>query len=159
MDREARWLKPRKDTLAVGLLTLCAVLAVGVLVLIIGYILVKGVPVLSPGFLLGSPTHMGREGGIFPSIVGTLALTGLSVLLAAPLGVGTALFLTEYTREGWFSRLVRFGTESLAGIPSIIFGLFGFLLFVIRLNMGWSIISEPDVSGMSFPPSCYSEEA
>ncbi len=141
MDREARWLKPRKDTLAVGLLTLCAVLAVGVLVLIIGYILVKGVPVLNPGFLLGSPTHMGREGGIFPSIVGTLALTGLSVLLAAPLGVGTALFLTEYTREGWFSRLVRFGTESLAGIPSIIFGLFGFLLFVIRLNMGWSIIS------------------
>lgn len=129
------------DRIAVTILTLCAVVAVGILVSIIGYVLVKGIPVLSWDFLLGSPINMGRDGGIFPSIVGTVVLTTLSLALAAPLGIGTALFLTEYTREGWFSKLVRFGTESLAGVPSIIFGLFGFLLFVIRLNMGWSILS------------------
>ena len=118
-----------------------AMLTVTILVLVIGYILVRGIPVMTPSFLLGSPEMMGRAGGIFPSIVGTLILTAISVLIAAPLGIGTAVFLSEYTREGWFSRVVRFGTESLAGIPSIIFGLFGFLLFVIELGMGWSIIS------------------
>lgn len=129
------------DRVAVTTLALCALVAVGILVLVIGYVLIKGVPVLSLDFLLNSPTNMGRDGGILPSIVGTLVLTTLSLIIAAPLGIGTALFLTEYTREGWFSRLVRFGTESLAGIPSIIFGLFGFLLFVIRMGMGWSILS------------------
>ena len=118
-----------------------AALTVVVLVLVIGYILVRGVPVITPAFLLGSPEKMGREGGILPSIVGTIALTSLSIVIAAPLGIGTAVFLTEYTREGRFSRMVRFGTESLAGIPSIIFGLFGFIFFVIQLGMGWSILS------------------
>lgn len=122
----------------VKLATACTVV---ILVLVIGYIMVRGLPVMTPSFLLGSPEQMGRDGGIFPSIVGTFALTALSVVIAAPLGIGTAVFLTEYTREGRFSRIVRFGTESLAGIPSIIFGLFGFLFFVIELGMGWSILS------------------
>lgn len=122
----------------VKLATACTVV---ILVLVIGYIMVRGLPVMTPSFLLGSPEQMGRAGGIFPSIVGTLALTALSVVIAAPLGIGTAVFLTEYTREGRFSRIVRFGTESLAGIPSIIFGLFGFLFFVIELGMGWSLLS------------------
>ncbi|MGE5580447.1 MAG: phosphate ABC transporter permease PstA [Bacillota bacterium] len=125
----------------VTLVKLAAGSTVVILVLVIGYIMVRGVPVMTPSFLLGSPAQMGRAGGIFPSIVGTLVLTALSVAIAAPLGIGTAVFLTEYTREGRFSRLVRFGTESLAGIPSIIFGLFGFLFFVIELGMGWSILS------------------
>ncbi len=132
----------RKDgAFMVFLVKAAAAITVAILVLVIGYILARGVPVLTPSFLLGSPLQMGRAGGIFPSIVGTLVLTAISVVIAAPLGIGTAIFLSEYTREGWFSRIVRFGTESLAGIPSIIFGLFGFLLFVIELGMGWSIIS------------------
>ncbi len=125
----------------VTLARLATAATVVILVLVTGYILVRGLPVMTPSFLLGAPEQMGRTGGIFPSIVGTLVLTALSVAIAAPLGVGTAVFLAEYTREGTFSRIVRFGTESLAGIPSIIFGLFGFLLFVIELGMGWSIIS------------------
>ena len=125
----------------VGLVKLSAATTVLILVLVIGYILVRGVPVMTPSFLLGSPEQMGRTGGILPSIVGTVVLTAISVVIAAPLGIGTAVFLTEYTREGAFSRIVRFGTESLAGIPSIIFGLFGFLFFVIQLGMGWSILS------------------
>lgn len=137
----ARKKSGREETVAIGLLRLCGIVVVATLVFITGYILVRGLPVVSLQFLLGSPEKMGREGGIFPSIVGTVALTLLSVVIAAPLGVGTAAFLTEYTREGRFSKMVRFGTESLAGIPSIIFGLFGFLFFVIGLGMGWSIIS------------------
>jgi phosphate transport system permease protein len=84
---------------------------------------------------------MGREGGIFSTIIGTLALTVVAIIFATPLGVGTAIFLREYTRESRISRLIRFGTDCLAGIPSIIFGLFGFVFFVITLNMGWSILS------------------
>jgi phosphate transport system permease protein len=125
----------------VTLVKASAAATVLILVLVIGYILVRGIPVMTPSFLLGSPEQMGRTGGIFPSIVGTVVLTALSVAIAAPLGIGTAVFLVEYTREGRFSRMVRFGTESLAGIPSIIFGLFGFLFFVIQLGMGWSILS------------------
>ena len=84
---------------------------------------------------------MGREGGIFPTIVGTFALTVVAILVATPLGVGTAIFLREYTRESRVSRIIRFGNDCLAGVPSIIFGLFGFVFFVIYLNMGWSILS------------------
>jgi len=131
----------REGGIMVAIVKAAAAITIVILVLVIGYILVRGVPVMTPAFLLGSPEKMGREGGIFPSIVGTVVLTALSVVIAAPLGIGTAVFLTEYTREGTFSRIVRFGTESLAGIPSIIFGLFGFLFFVIQLGMGWSILS------------------
>jgi phosphate transport system permease protein len=84
---------------------------------------------------------MGREGGIFSTIIGTIALTIVALLFATPLGVGTAIFLREYTRESRVSRVIRFGTDCLAGVPSIIFGLFGFVFFVITLNMGWSILS------------------
>lgn len=112
-----------------------------VLFLIIVHILVEGLPYASLEFLTGSPLRMGREGGIFPTIVGTLALTAVAVAIATPLGVGTAIYLTEYTREGPLTRLIRFGTESLAGVPSIIFGLFGFVFFVIALGLGWSILS------------------
>jgi phosphate transport system permease protein len=84
---------------------------------------------------------MGREGGIFSTIIGTLALTIVAILVATPLGVGTAIFLREYTRESRISHIIRFGTDCLAGVPSIIFGLFGFVFFVITLNMGWSILS------------------
>ena len=84
---------------------------------------------------------MGKAGGIFSTIIGTLALTLLAILIAAPLGIGSAIYLTEYTRETWVTRVIRFGSECLAGIPSIIFGLFGFILFVTKLGFGWSLLS------------------
>jgi phosphate transport system permease protein len=111
------------------------------MILILFQILKEGLPALQPHFFLDSPKYMGREGGIFSTIIGTMALTGVAILFGAPLGVGTAIFLREYTRESKISRIIRFGTDCLAGIPSIIFGLFGFVFFVIRLNMGWSILS------------------
>jgi len=131
----------RSQRLARALVWGAALATLGVLLLVIAHILTEGLPYVTPEFLLGSPQRMGREGGILPTIVGTLALTVVAVLIATPLGVGTAIYLTEYTREGRLTRLIRFGTESLAGVPSIIFGLFGFVFFVITLGMGWSILS------------------
>ncbi|MBN2206619.1 MAG: phosphate ABC transporter permease PstA [Candidatus Aminicenantes bacterium] len=112
-----------------------------VLVFIVVFILRRGLPEVSWGFLTRHPEAMGVAGGIFPTIVGTLALTLMAILIATPLGVGTAIYLTEYTWEGRLTRVIRFGAECLAGIPSILFGLFGFILFVTKLKLGWSILS------------------
>jgi phosphate transport system permease protein len=73
--------------------------------------------------------------------VGTLLVTAVAIIIATPLGVGTAIYLTEYTRESKVTRIIRFSAESLAGIPSIVYGLFGFIFFVIYLKLGWSILS------------------
>lgn len=129
------------ERVAFGCIWGAAILTIAVLALIIGVILVRGLPGLSLTFLIGSPQDMGRAGGIFPTIVGTVAVGALALLIAAPLGVGTAIYLTEYTTEGRLTRAIRFGTESLAGVPSIIFGLFGFIFFVTYLRMGWSVLA------------------
>lgn len=118
-----------------------ALFTVSILVVIVAIICVKGFPYINFAFIFSFPEDMGRHGGIFPSIVGTIQLALLSILLATPLGVGTAIFLTEYTRESAFTKLIRFGVESLAGIPSILYGLFGFIFFVIKLKMGWSLLA------------------
>ena len=123
------------------LIWVAALSTIGVMILILFQILEEGLPVLHLKFFLESPRSMGREGGIFSTIIGTIALTIAALLFATPLGVGTAIFLREYTRESRVSRIIRFGTDCLAGVPSIIFGLFGFVFFVIYLNMGWSILS------------------
>jgi len=123
-----------------GLWVLAAV-TIGVLLYVIGYILVQGLPHVGWTFLTAAPESMGRKGGIFPMIVGTILVAGLAVLIAAPVGVATAVYLTEYTRESRLTAMIRFGADCLAGIPSIIFGLFGFILFVTKLGFGWSILS------------------
>jgi phosphate transport system permease protein len=112
-----------------------------ILIFIIVNIAIKGLPQVTATFLLHDPVDMGRAGGIFSTIVATVYVTVLAILLASPLGVGSAIYLTEYTREGWVTRIIRFGAECLAGVPSIILGLFGFVLFVMKLGFGWSILS------------------
>jgi phosphate transport system permease protein len=124
-----------------AVLMLFTAVTVFILLFIIVFILRKGLPVLDLSFLTRNPVDMGRSGGIFSTIVGTLVLTAVAVLIAAPLGVGTAIFLTEYTWENRVTRIIRFGADCLAGIPSIIFGLFGFILFVTKLKFGWSVLS------------------
>ncbi|MDD8019808.1 MAG: phosphate ABC transporter permease PstA [Acidobacteriota bacterium] len=135
-------LKPKVEQKAVQfLLCLMTSIAVLILIFILAVILKNGLPEISLEFLTKNPAHMGREGGIFSTIVATLYLTVIALLVATPLGVGTAIYLTEYTFEGIVTRIIRFGAECLAGIPSIIFGLFGFILFVNKLKFGWSILS------------------
>lgn len=126
---------------AAGVVWAAALLTVAALVFIVVYVLWQGLPYVNWAFLTGTPTSMGRAGGIGPMIVSTFLLSFLSISVATPVGVATAVFLTEYTREGWLTRIVRTGTEALAGVPSIIFGLFGFVFFVIYLGMGWSVLS------------------
>ncbi len=116
-------------------------ITVAILVFIVVFILRKGLPAVTWEFLSRNPIDMGKSGGIFSTIVGTLALTLMALLVATPLGVGTAIYLAEYTSENRITRIIRFGAECLAGIPSIIFGLFGFILFVTKLGFGWSILS------------------
>ena len=129
------------ERVVVAALWALAAITVGVLFFVIGYILVQGLPHVTWGFLTQAPESMGRKGGIFPMIVGTLLVGGLGVLVAAPIGVATAVYLTEYTREGRLTAVIRFGADCLAGIPSIIFGLFGFVFFAITLRLGLSVLS------------------
>jgi phosphate transport system permease protein len=131
----------RSQQIAFGLIWGAAILTIGLLALIIGIIMVRGLPSLSWEFLTGTPEDLGREGGILPTILGTIALGVVAIVIATPLGVGSAIYLTEYTTPNRFTQILRFGTESLAGVPSIIFGLFGFIFFVNYLQMGWSILA------------------
>ena len=124
-----------------GLVGFIAALTLGVLILILGFILIKGVPNISWEFLSEAPTGMGREGGIFPIIVGTIYVTLVSIIIATPIGVAAAIYFSEYAKKGKLINIIRFFTEVLAGIPSIIFGLFGFSFFVVFLGMGWSILA------------------
>lgn len=118
-----------------------AIFVMVILLTIILYILVKGIPIINWQFLTEIPRNMGRSGGISSSIVGTLLVTVVAVSIATPLGIGTAVYLAEYTNEGRITRIIRFSAESLAGIPSIVYGLFGFIFFVTYLKIGWSILS------------------
>jgi len=131
----------REQKIAAGVLWFFVLVTVFILLFMIFFILRKGLPVLSLSFLARNPVDMGRAGGIFSTIIGTIVLTLAAILIATPLGVGTAIYLTEYTWENRLTRVIRFGAECLAGIPSIIFGLFGFILFVTKLGFGWSILS------------------
>jgi phosphate transport system permease protein len=131
-----------KERILNVLFWLSALLIVGILIAIIGYVAVKGVSVISWDFIFQAPSRAGKEGGISTTIVGTLYLTLVALVMAVPLGVGTAIYLEEYAEhQSRFAYLVNLTSETLAGIPSIIFGLFGFVFFVIFLNLGWSILS------------------
>lgn len=126
---------------AVTMLGGATVLTLAALVFVIFFVLSKGLPVVTLRFLTANPDEMGRAGGIFPTLIGTIILPLVAILIALPLGVGTAVYLTEYTLETKTTRIIRFGTDCLAGIPSIIFGMFGFIFFVTMLKMGWCILS------------------
>jgi phosphate transport system permease protein len=146
---------------AKGLIWAAAFSTLAVMIWILLQVVIEGLPLLSLNFFLEAPRQMGRTGGIFSTIVGTVALTVVAIVIATPLGVGTAVYLREYTREGRISRVIRFGTDCLAGVPSIIFGLFGFVFFVILLRMGWSVLSGGLTLATMILPTiiCTAEEA
>jgi len=134
-----------RETAAIGLLWGAGIATLLILIVILAYILVNGLPLISWHFLTTNPGVRGQQGtGIYSTIVATIAVTGLALLIAAPLSVGGAIYLNEYTKENLLRKVFRQAAEVLAGIPSIIIGLFGFLFFVIYLQPytgGWSILS------------------
>lgn len=109
------------------------------LAVILGFLLYHGLPALSWTFLTEPPRNSMTEGGIFPCIVGTFLLSFGSMVVALPLGVASAIYLNEYARPGKLLRFIRLGISNLAGVPSVVFGLFGLALFVTVLHLGVSI--------------------
>lgn len=139
--------------LAFALLWASLGVVLAVLAVILGYIVVNGLPAITWEFLTQPPRDLGRAGGIFPAIVGTLYLVGGAILFALPIGIGAAVYLSEYTRGGRVTTAIRAGIDLLNGTPSIVFGLFGFTFLVIFLNFGVSLIAGMITLGLMILPT------
>jgi phosphate transport system permease protein len=113
----------------------------GILFSILGFIIVKGIGVVSWDFITKMPEDGMTQGGIYPAIIGTLCLIAGSMLFAFPIGVMSGIYIFEYTKDSWYRRFVQLMTANLAGVPSIVFGLFGMALFVNKLGFGDSILA------------------
>jgi phosphate transport system permease protein len=131
--------RENSQRLAFALLSLAALATVASIVLIVGYIARQGLPALSWPFMSGLPADGMRAGGIWPAIVGTFYLTLGTAIVAVPVGVAAAIYLAEYARDTAVTRLIRLAIINLAGIPSVVYGLFGLGLFVLFLRLGTSI--------------------
>lgn len=123
------------------LIYLCAALSIMVLAGIMGYVFVRGVPRINWQFLSTVPSTIKGTFGIVGNIVNTLYVVGITLLISTPLGIGAAVYLNEYAKPGKLVRIIEFTTETLAGIPSIIFGLFGMVFFGTTLGLGYSILT------------------
>ena len=123
------------------LLGLIALVVVVPILLVIGVIVVRGALAINWQFLTGMPHGGMKEGGILPAIVGTLLLTLGTALVAVPIGVGGAVYLSEYARDTRLTRAIRLAIVNLAGIPSIVYGLFGLGMFVLFFRFGTSILA------------------
>ena len=111
------------------------------LIAIISLLVVRGAPAMSIGFLLDQPVSGMTAGGIYPAIIGTLWLVGVSLTFAAPIGVLAAVYLNEYAGDNWITRIINLAIVNLAGVPSIVHALFGVGAFVLFLGFGTSILS------------------
>jgi len=130
------------QTIAFGFILGATLVVLAILIIILQDIIIHGLPALSWDFLTKPPLDSGRAGGIFPAIVGTLYLVLGAIAIALPLGVGAAIYLVEYTREGRITRLIRTGVDLLNGTPSIVFGLFGFAFLVLYIAIGVSMLAR-----------------
>ena len=133
--------RQRIQKIGFGILTLIALLTVIPIIAVVIYIVIKGAPAISWTFITGFPSDGMRAGGILPAIVGTFYLTLGTAVFSVPLGVGAAIYLSEYATENRWTRLIRIAIINLAGIPSVVYGLFGLGLFVLFLNFGTSILA------------------
>ena len=131
----------RTERIAFRLLSLSTLIILTPVFLILLIILWEGIPALSWNFIFGMPSDGMRAGGIFPTLVGTLYLVLGTAVFSLPLGILTAIYLVEYSQENWFTRTIEIAIVNLAGVPSIVYGLFGLGLFVTLLGFGASILS------------------
>lgn len=129
------------DKVLYGLIYLSAAFSVLILLTIIGYVFIKGISSLNLEFLTTVPSSRKGTMGIAGNIVNTLYIILITLLIATPLGVGSAIYLNEYAKPGRLVKLIEFTTETLSGIPSIIFGLFGMVFFGTALRFGYSILT------------------
>ncbi len=133
--------KRTANSIALGMLWFCAITTVVILFTIIGYVVINGIQALSLRFIFTWPEGVNAEGGIWPTITNTLYVTGLAMLITTPIAVLAAVYLTEYAKQGRTVNTIRFAADSLASVPSIVLGLFGFALFVEAMGFGFSMLS------------------
>ncbi len=131
------------------LATLLIVVPVG---LIVGIIIQKGSPAISWQFLSDIPRHGMRSGGIFPAIVGTTYLVSGAIIFALPIGLLAAIYLSEYAKDNFLTRIIKLAIVNLAGVPSVVYGLFGLALFVVFFKFGASILSGSLTLGIMILP-------
>ncbi|MBW3540053.1 MAG: phosphate ABC transporter permease PstA [Planctomycetes bacterium] len=130
------------DAAIAALIWAAALSVLAAFVWIVGDVVVHGLPHVSWEFLTAAPRNAGRAGGIGPILVSTLLILAVCLAASVPIGLGTAVLLAEFTSShGWFGRTVRRSLDLLAGVPSIVFGLFGNALFCVTLGLGFSILS------------------
>ena len=133
--------KRRYELLARAIFFLMTLLIVAPLVLIVGYLVYQAWPILSLDFLFTNPRNGMRAGGIWSPLLGTIYLVVISLMVATPIGVLAAIFLNEYTRENWLTRVINLAVVNLAGVPSIVHALFGLGAFVLFAGIGKSILA------------------
>ncbi len=129
------------DKVLYGLIQLSTILSVALLVVILGYICMQGLPKLTFSYLTNVTSVLKGTEGILPNIINTLYMIVVTLLIACPIGIGGAIYLNEYATNKFFVKIISFTTEVLAGIPSIIYGLFGMLFFGEFLKLGYSILT------------------
>jgi phosphate transport system permease protein len=140
------------EKIAFAILTGLAVVVVIPIVLVVVYIVVQGISAINWEFLTDFPRNGMKEGGIFPAIVGTVVLTFVTAIVSIPISVGAAVYLAEYARDTWLTRAIRLAIINLAGIPSVVYGLFGLGLFVLFMGLGTSIIAGGLTLGLMTMP-------
>ncbi len=147
-------MKPRrlKEIFGFNILRLCVGIVIVILIVILYDIISKGIGVISWKFLTAMPKNGMTEGGILPAIVGTFLVTVITALLSIPLGMGCAIYLNEYARDNKITRLIRMSIRNLSGVPSIVYGLFGVILFVQMMNLGTCILSAGFTLGLMTLP-------
>ena len=142
MFQTTRFTRRKQSTefVARGILFLMTLMMVLPLLLIVGYLVYQAWPVLSLDFLLTNPKHGMREGGIWSALLGTVYLVVISLIIATPIGVLAAVFLNEYARHNWFTRIVNLAVVNLAGVPSIVHALFGLGAFVLFAGIALTLV-------------------
>ena len=140
------------EKIAFAILTILAVVVVVPIVLVVVYIVVQGIGAVNWEFLTAFPRNGMKEGGILPAVIGTVVLTFGTAIVSIPIAVGAAIYLAEYARDTWLTRSIRLAIINLAGIPSVVYGLFGLGLFVLFMGLGTSIVAGSLTLGLMTLP-------
>ena len=139
--KKGRINKDLSNKIMLGVFRAAAYITTLVLVAIIAYVVINGLPHISFDFIFGWPQGVNAEGGIWPTIVSTVYVTALAMLICTPIAVLAAVYLAEYAKQGKVVELIRYAADALASVPSIVMGLFGYALFVEAMGLGLSMVS------------------
>ncbi len=139
--KKGRISKDLSNKIMLGVFRAAAYITTLVLVAIIAYVVINGLPHISLDFIFGWPQGVNAEGGIWPTIVSTIYVTALAMIICTPVAVLAAVYLAEYAKQGKVVDIIRYAADALASVPSIVMGLFGYALFVEAMGLGLSMVS------------------